>query len=133
MSDPVYDAGTITIQKQRLLDRLPFRATIYRRDSSIEAGSDWIGPSYDTVVLTEVPCLISWRSALYENLPLGDYSDNSALLIMPPDADIEFRDRIVVTIGEREYTFVVENQPRVYYHPHTWTPHHIEAGLKEVQ
>jgi len=113
-------------------EQLPMRCTVKRNTGTIPANSDWTGPSFETVH-ENVECLVSWANALYENLPMGDYSDDSALGFFKPDADIQFRDRIEVTIGGRDYTFVVENQPRVFLNPITWEEWYLGCSLKESQ
>lgn len=115
-------------------EQLPMVATIYRDTVTIPDGGDWIGPSNtDTPTVENLKCLIAWKSALYERLPMGDYSDDSATIFTKPDANIEIGDRIEVTIGGVNYNFIIENTPRVFLHPPTWEPHHKEAGLKEWQ
>jgi hypothetical protein len=115
-------------------EQLPMRADIYRDTVTLSDGGDWVGPiNASDPTIENLPCLIAWKSALYERLPMGDYSDDSATIFTKPDVDIEIGDRIEVEIGGVTHKFVIENLPRVFLHPPTWEPHHKEAGLKEWQ
>jgi len=113
-------------------EQLPMTCTVYRNTASIPDDSDWIGPNINPVHYN-VKCLISWGNALFEDLPMGFYSDDSALGFFKPDEDIQFRDELSVTIGGREYRFVVENQPRVFLNPITWEMWYLGCSLKEKQ
>lgn len=113
------------------LARLPHSMTV-DKNSAYSSLYDWWGPIF-TPGTVSYPCLVSWKSTIFEGLSIGEFSDIVAIIFCRPDVDVEVGDRITATVGGQTYRFEVSMRPFKFSNPQLFpedVPHHQEIMCK---